>query len=94
MYEVSTGVRSTRNEDGGIVLDINEGKIFRLNGIGALIFERLTQKDNTIQIIAEISRGYGVSPEVVETDVIEFLDVLEKQRLIQRSHEAPTSCTT
>ncbi len=57
MYEVSAGVRSTRNEDGGIVLDIDQGKIFRLNGIGALIFERLERRQTRTQIIEEISRG-------------------------------------
>ena len=76
------------------MLDINQGKIFRLNGMGAEIFERLRQSETTIQIITEISRGYGISSEVVETDVIEFLDLLEKRGLIQRSEEVAPPCTT
>ena len=39
MYEVSTGVRSTRNEDGGIVLDIEQGQMFLLNPVATLILE-------------------------------------------------------
>jgi hypothetical protein len=94
MYEISSGVRSTRNQDGGTVLDVSQGKIFHLNGIGALIFERLRQKENTLQIIAEISRAYGISSEVVETDVIQFLDRLEQQGLVQYSEKVAPSCTT
>jgi len=83
LYAVSAGVRSTRNEDGGIVLDINQGKIFRLNGIGALIFEQLRRRQTRTQIINEISRQFEISAEVVETDVMEFLESLQRQGLVQ-----------
>lgn len=83
MYEVSAGVRSTSNEDGGIVLDINQGKIFRLNGIGALIFDRLKRRQTSTQIVNEISREFKVSAEIVEIDVIEFLESLQRQGLVQ-----------
>ena len=76
------------------MLDVSQGKIFHLNGIGALIFERLRQGENTIQIIAEISRAYGLSSEVVETDVIQFLDQLEQQGLVRRSEKVAPSCAT
>jgi len=83
VYEVSAGVRSTSNEDGGIVLDINQGKIFRLNGIGALIFDRLKRRQTSTQIVNEISREFKVSAEIVEIDVIEFLESLQRQGLVQ-----------
>ncbi len=76
------------------MLDIDRGKIFRLNGIGALIFQRLTERQTTIQIITEIGQTYGIPLEVVEADVIEFLDLLEKQGLVQRSEEVTPSCAT
>ena len=94
VYEVSPGVRNIRNQDGGIVLDIKQGKIFRLNGIGALIFARLRQKEKSTQIIAEISRIYGISAQMAEADFVEFLDSLEKQGLVQRYEEAVPSCKT
>lgn len=83
MYEVSTGVRSTRSEDGGIVLDINQGKIFRLNGIGALIFERLREGQNTSQITNEISLEFDIPFETIEADIIEFIGSLQKHNLIR-----------
>jgi hypothetical protein len=87
VYEVSTGVRSTRNEDGGIVLDIEQGKIFRLNGVGALIFERLERRQTRSQIVNEISGEFEISTEKVETDVIEFLESLRQKGLVKGSAE-------
>ena len=83
MYAISAGVRSTRNEDGGTLLDINQGKIFRLNGIGALIFERLKGGQTRSQIIANISREFEIPAGTVEADVIRFLESLESQGLVR-----------
>lgn len=87
MYEVAAGVRSTRNADGGIVLDIDQGKIFRLNGIAALIFERLERRQTRAQIIEEISKEFEISTSTAETDVFEFLESLREQGLVQGSAE-------
>ena len=82
MCEVSAAVRITRNEDGGVVLDINRGKVFSLNGVGALIFERLRERQDETQIIEEISRQFDISVETVRPDFIEFLKSLEQQGLV------------
>ena len=71
-----------RNEDGGVVLDINRGKIFSLNGLGALIFERLREQQNESQIVEEISQQFDISVETVRADFIEFVRSLEKQGLV------------
>ena len=83
MYEVSKGVRSTRNEDGGLVLDIHQGKVFGLNGIGALIFERLRGGQTRSQIITELSRDFQIPPETVQADLIQFLESLQRQGLVR-----------
>ena len=85
MYEVSAGVRSTRSEDGGIVLDLNQGKILRLNGIGAFIFERIRDRQNETEIIAEVSHTYGIPNRIVHSDVADFLKSLEHQGLVMVS---------
>jgi hypothetical protein len=91
MYSVSSGVRCTRDEGGGTVLDINQGKVFRLNGTAVLIVERLRQNAEIAEIIAEISRVHGISSKTVEVDVIDFLGLLENQGLVKcnRSVTAP-----
>jgi hypothetical protein len=83
VYEVSTGVRSTRNEDGGIVLDIDHGQMFRLNPVGALILESLGRGFAEIEIAKEISRRYSISEEIAVADVHEFLESLEEHKLVR-----------
>jgi hypothetical protein len=82
LYELSTGVRSTRNDDGGIILDLSHGKIFRLNGIGAFIFERIRDRQNETEIIAEVSHTYGIPNRIIHSDVTDFLKSLERQGLV------------
>lgn len=82
MYEVSIGVRSTRNKDGGIVLDVRDGQMFRLNATGVLIFSLLQQQKTEPQIVDEITQEFRISREVAETDLREFIRYLEQQDLI------------
>src|SRR4029077_6028313 len=82
VYALSAGVRSTRNEDGGIVLDIDRGQMFRLNPVGALILEALAKGSTETEIAKEISRQYSVSEEVAAADVREFLESLEQHKLV------------
>ena len=83
MYEVSTGVRSTRNEDGGIVLDIDHGQMFRLNPVGALILELLGKGRPDTEIATEIAHQYGISEETAVADVREFLTSLQEHKLVR-----------
>lgn len=83
MYEVSAGVRSTRNEDGGIVLDIDHGQMFRLNPVGALILQLLGHGCAEAEIAQEIARQYNTSEETVLADVREFLQSLEEHKLVR-----------
>lgn len=86
LYAVSAGVRSTRNEDGGIVLDVDQGQMFRLNPVGALILELLGRGCTEIEIAKEISRQYRISEETAVADVREFVKSLEEHKLV-RTHQ-------
>ena len=82
MYEVSSGVRSTRNEDGGIVLDIDHGQMFRLNPVGALILESAAKGCGEAEIAQNIAHQYSINEETAIADVREFLKSLEGHRLV------------
>jgi hypothetical protein len=82
MYRVSDTVRSTHNQDGAIVLDIKQGVMLRLNVTAGLIFERLQQGKTQSQIVDTISQEFGISHEIAEVDVSEFLKSLEQHRLV------------
>ena len=83
MYTLSAAVRSTRNEDGGIVLDIDRGQLFRLNPVGALILDFLGRGCADTEIAKEISRLYSISEEIAAADVREFLKSLEAHKLVR-----------
>ncbi|MGO9086762.1 MAG: PqqD family protein [Candidatus Sulfotelmatobacter sp.] len=83
MYEVLAGVRSTRNVDGGIVLDIDHGQMFRLNPVGALILDLLGKGLPETEIGKEIAQQYGISEETAVADVREFLQSLEEHKLVR-----------
>jgi Coenzyme PQQ synthesis protein D (PqqD) len=91
LYTVSAGVRSARNEDGGTVLDIDQGQMFRLNPVGALILESLGRGCAEIEIAREISRRYSVGEATAAADLREFITSLEEHKLVRRAPEDKVS---
>jgi Coenzyme PQQ synthesis protein D (PqqD) len=83
MLKLSEHVRSTHNQDGGVVLDIRNGQMLCFNVVGSRMFELLKQRYSETRIAREISREFGVPPEIVETDLREFLTHLEKHDLLE-----------
>jgi hypothetical protein len=83
MVRVSEHVRKTHSPDGGIVLDVMHGRMFGLNLVGSKILELLEQQSSPTLIAQEIARKFGVSAEIAEQDVREFLETLEKHHLIE-----------
>jgi hypothetical protein len=83
VLKLSEQVRSTHNQDGAVVLDIRHGQMFRLNLVGSRMVELLNAGRTEGQIASEIGREFGVSREIVETDLREFLVHLEKHHLLK-----------
>jgi hypothetical protein len=84
MYRVSDTVRSTHTEEGGVVLDIQKGRLLRLNHTGSAIFQQIECAQTELQIIEGIRRHFHLSHEVARKDVTDFLQSLEAQGLICR----------
>ena len=87
MYRVSDTVRSTHNRDGAIVLDVRRGQMFNLNFVGSRILELLKSGSAEPAIVDEISREFGISRDLAENDVREFLRNLKKCHLVEK-HES------
>jgi hypothetical protein len=85
MYRVAESVRSMHGQDGAVVLDIRQGQMFNLNLVGSQILELLEKGVGESEIVAEIIRKFGVSREVVEADVREFIASLEQHHLLEVS---------
>jgi hypothetical protein len=83
MYRVSNTVRSTHSQDGAIVLDIQQGQIFNLNFVGSRILELLKTGFTESQTADQISGEFGVTRDLVEGDVRDFLNNLKKCHLVE-----------
>jgi Coenzyme PQQ synthesis protein D (PqqD) len=84
--KLSAQVRSTHNQDGAVVLDILHGQMYRMNLVGSRMLELLKQGYTEARIEEEVSIEFGVSREIVETDLREFLAHLEKHHLLELGH--------
>lgn len=83
MLKIAEGVRSTHDHDGAVVLDIHHGQMFTLNLVGSKILEMLERGCPETQVVEEISRKFHIRHDIVERDVREFLECLEKHRLLE-----------
>jgi hypothetical protein len=77
MTPLAKNIRRVSSADGGIVLDVRRGTMFRLNPLGARVLDLLDQGESLPRIADLISAEFGVALAVVQTDVHEFLDSLE-----------------
>jgi coenzyme PQQ synthesis protein D (PqqD) len=87
MYALSKHIRSTRDQDGIIILDIREGKVIRLNATASLIFQRLQSRMDLAAIADELTTQFRVSRDTTIHDVTEFIEGMKNEGLIQEEFE-------
>ena len=83
MLKVSDSVRSTHGQDGAIVLDVQQGQMFNLNLVGSRILELLESGASDGEIANVVSREFNADIEMVGYDVKEFLETLERYKLLK-----------
>src|SRR5579859_4503676 len=83
MYRVAEGVRSTHGQDGAILLDIRQGQMFNLNLVGSKILRLLENGSPQPEIVDQIVQEFGISRQLAENDVHNFIETLNKYLLIQ-----------
>jgi hypothetical protein len=90
MHKVSGAVRSTHGQDGAIVLDVQQGQMFNLNLVGSRILELVERGSTESAIVTVISHEFNAAPELVASDVREFLETLKGYKLVEerRSDDA------
>jgi hypothetical protein len=79
--KLSQRIRHTRNGDGAIVLEIDNGKMFSTNATGAALFELLSSGLDDGAIVAEFVRRFEVAPEVAAADLDHFRAQLRQHSL-------------
>jgi hypothetical protein len=83
MYKVSDSVRSMHSQDGAIVLDVRQGRMFNLNFVGSRILELLKSGSTESTIVDLISSEFEVGRDIAERDVREFIDALKESWLVE-----------
>jgi hypothetical protein len=91
MHKVSDAVRRTHGQDGAIVLDAQQGEMFSLNLVGSRMLELLAQGSTEPEIVNVISREFRVNPQVVEKDLIEFIETLTNYKLVEDQKSGGTA---
>ena len=90
MHRISDTVRSIHNQDGAILLDIQQGQMFKVNFVGSRILELLKNGSTESAITEQISHEFRIGRELAETDVLQFLQTLKKCRLVERREPGAT----
>lgn len=67
-----------------MMLDIEQGKYFGLNKIGALIWNELAEPKTVDELVGLFAGRASVERVVIETDVCEFIEEMLKKNLIMR----------
>lgn len=82
MLTISPSIRLARSQDGGVVLDVNQGTMFSVNQVGARVIELLSEGPDLQSLSQAIGSEFHVSPESVRGDITEFLAVLRDEHLL------------
>jgi coenzyme PQQ synthesis protein D (PqqD) len=82
MFITSKTIRSAPSQDGTVLLDVHQGRMFSLNPMGSKILDLLKEGRDEAQIADEIVRTYGIAIEMARTDVHEFLQALCAHRIV------------
>jgi len=80
-------VRSMRDTDGAVLLDLKGGKYYSLNGVGADIWDCMERGAGSEEILSHLACSYGAPRETLEHDLFTFLDALEARGLVRRSEK-------
>jgi hypothetical protein len=80
--KVSPQVKITADANGAVLMDLERGKYYSLNGIGLAIWRALVERRNEDAIAAEICSAYEVPVDVARHDVKNFLCRLADRGLL------------
>jgi len=75
-------IRRVANTDGGVVLDLRRGAMFRVNPVGARVLDLLDEGDSATQIAEKLSAEFNVALHEVHADVEEFIESLKLRGVV------------
>lgn len=81
---VAAGVRLAQDESGGFALDVEHGRIYQLNRVGAFVIQALVEGSTPDDLLARMTECFQISRLQVEQDVADFLLETDEAGLTQR----------
>jgi len=85
MLHLSENVRTTKDPDGGVVLDVAQGKLLRFNLTGASLLELLSKGSEEQTLTSEFSCLWEIPLDRARQDVAEFLASLDAHGILRRN---------
>jgi len=80
--KVAKGVRETVNQDGAVLLDIEQGLCFSLNPVGTRIWEMIKDGRSVDEIADALEEEFRLPRTQLLTDISDFVNQLENMRLV------------
>jgi hypothetical protein len=82
---IAPETRVSAHEDGLVFLHIPSGRVFVCNRTGARIWQALSNGASADAVCKDISRVFGLAPDLARRDTRSFLGELERQGLAVRT---------
>ena len=82
MGQFASTIRRLSSADGGAVLDLRRGILFRVNPLGAKVMDLIEQGESPERIAERLSAEFQVALSEVESDVRDFIESLKARGLI------------
>lgn len=65
-----------------IMMDLDKGKYFMLNGTGSTIWDAINEPKSVSEIIEAIIKVYDIDRETCESRVLEYLEKLRHEEIV------------
>ena len=80
--KVAKGVRETVNQDGAVLLDIEQGLCFSLNPVGTRIWEMIKDGRSVDEIADALEKEFRLPRTQLLRDISDFVNQLENMQLV------------
>ena len=91
-FSIHPGVRSTPgDEDGSVLINLQSGKVFSLNGVGAKIWTMLQSGASFDGVLDALSREYNLPSTELRNDLDGFIQELARKDLLKVTARSDSS---
>ena len=84
---IAKGVRETVNQDGAVLLDIEQGLCFSLNPVGTKIWEMIKAGRSVNEIADSLEEEFHLPRSQFLQDIADFLRQLQEMKLVGEKSE-------